>query len=135
MKLLTVLSAFLLMAILPFSANAEGTHHPDVKYYAVTFYADWCGSCKILDPAISQARESAELDKSDILFVTMDFTDKETIHQSLMLSKALGLSEYVKKAGSKTGYMVVLDANSMAELKRFDKTNDSDAIQSALKQL
>ncbi len=135
MKLLTVLSAFLFLAVLPFSAQAEDTHHPAPKYYALTFYADWCGSCKILDPAITEARENAALDKSEILFITMDFTDKETIHQSLMLSNALGLSPFVKKAGSKTGYMVVLDANSMEEIERFDKTDDADAIQSALKQL
>ncbi len=38
--------------------------------YAITFHADWCGSCKKLEPMMTKARGKADLDNQTILFVT-----------------------------------------------------------------
>ena len=80
-KLLFLLIPLLFIA-LPFSSHGEETSvttKPAV--YGVLMYADWCGSCKALDPKIRQAREEAKLDIQDVLFVTLDLTDEIAKHQ------------------------------------------------------
>ena len=46
--------------------------------YAITFHADWCGSCKALEPLMSKARGKADLDNENVLFITLDLTDATT---------------------------------------------------------
>jgi len=101
-------------------------------YYAVTFYADTCGSCKILDPAIKQARADAALDGGDVLFVTMDFSNKASISQSKLKAAAMGIDGYVKSMGAKTGYMALLN-NEGTELAKFTKADDAAAIAAGIK--
>ncbi len=48
----------------------------EAKLGAVLVYADWCGSCKILDPKI-EAVKSAH-DFKNTAFVTLDYTDKNS---------------------------------------------------------
>lgn len=105
---------------------------PQAKVLAVLFYADWCPNCKILDPKIAEARETGALDKKNVLFVTMNFTDKTTIHQSLLLARALGIDDYVRAQGSGTGYLVLLDAGTKQEVGRFDRESSTADILKAI---
>lgn len=105
---------------------------PKPKLIAVFFSADWCPSCKILAPELAAARMKGELNKKDILFVTLDLTDKATIHQSILLSSALGIAPFVQKQGSSTGYVALLAANKTTELARFDRTAKADDMIAAI---
>lgn len=107
---------------------------PAPKLIALYFYADWCPSCKTLSPELAKARKEAKLDGSDIVFVTLNLTNKTTIHQSSLLASALDVDEYVKQQGSATGYIAVLDANSKKELLRLDKSDDAASITTRLQQ-
>lgn len=95
---------------------------PQAKLLAVYFYADWCTNCKTLSPLLGEVRSDAALQKSPVLFVTLDLSDKPRIQQSLLLSSALGIGEFVRAQGSATGYVALLDAASSQELARFDRT-------------
>lgn len=118
----------LLLLALPFSANAA-RELPKPKLMAVYFYADWCANCKVLSPKIMEARTKGDLDKKEVLFVTLNLTDKTTIHQAVLLSSALGIGDYVKQQGSSTGYIAILDATKKSELARFDRANSSEEIE------
>ncbi len=54
---------------------------------APLFYADWCGTCKALDPKIEEAREA--LAEEPVLCVTFDMTDEKTTRHTAMLANAL----------------------------------------------
>ena len=106
------------------------------KLIALYFYADWCANCKILSPNLAKARAQAGLDQRDVLFVTLNLTDKASIHQSILLAQALGVADFVKKQGSGTGYLALLGAEDKKERLRLDSqaksTDIAQKIQAAL---
>lgn len=101
---------------------------PEPKLIAVYFYADWCPKCKLLSPMMAQVRGEHQLDRKNILFVTLNLTDKPAIHQSILLAQTLGMGDYLKAQGSATGYIALLDPTDMQELARFDSSNKSEEI-------
>lgn len=108
----------LALSLLLLASPAQARELAKPKLLAVYAYADWCGNCKILSPKLKEAR--AALEKQDVLFVTLDLTDKPRIHQSILLAQALGIGDWLKAQGSATGYVAVLDSASKKELERFD---------------
>lgn len=128
-RALTFITALMLCcaAVFPAAASAARTM-PKPVLLAVYVYASWCPNCKILGPAIEEARAQGMLDKKDILFVRLDLSDKAAIHQSRLLAQALGLEEWLKTQGSATGYMALIDAETREEAARFDSGDDSAAI-------
>jgi len=111
-----------------FSSPVQAQAFEKPAYYAVKFHSDYCGSCKIMAPEIDQAFGEGGLNKEDILFVKLDFTDKGTIHQAKLKAAALGIDGFLKEAGAKTGYMVLLDAATNEELARFTKESKAADI-------
>lgn len=118
------LALLTLMVTVPASARELASP----KLIAVYFYADWCSNCKILEPNMAEARKQGTLDKKDILFVTLDLSNKPAIHQSILHAQALGIGEFLKAQGSSTGYVAVLDADSKKKLARFDRESSAEAI-------
>ncbi len=110
-KLIFLLIPMLFIA-LPLTSHGEEDSTAKPAVYGVLFYADWCGSCKALDPKITQAREEAELDTQDVLFVTLDLTDEVTKHQAAMMASTLGISDVYESNAGKTGFMLLLNAES-----------------------
>ena len=92
------------------------------------FYADWCGSCKILDPAIQKARGQSDLDNEPVLFVRLDLTDATKRYQAGLMANALGLSEFYDKNAGATGFLLLVDAESKEIIKRLTKTMDAKSI-------
>jgi len=116
-----------LLLLFPLSAHAA-PQMARPQLISVYFYADWCSNCKTLSPKFSEARTKGLLDKKDILFVTLNLTDKTAIHQSILLAQGLGIGKYLKQQGSATGYVAILDANTKKELARFDSAASPDDI-------
>ena len=73
------------------------------------------------------------MDATAVLFVTLNLTDKTTIHQSVMLAQALNVGEFVKKQGAGTGYIVLLDATSKKEVARLDGNASQEDILNTIK--
>jgi hypothetical protein len=130
--------AALIVALFYFSAMnacAESTRPRTLaapKIIAVYAYADWCPNCKILSPALEQARIHGTLDEKPVLFVTLNLTDKLHIQQSILLASALGIGEFLRAQGSATGYVAVLDASTKHEISRFDRTSSTEEIEAIL---
>lgn len=110
----------------------EAPDFPKAKILAVEVYADWCPNCKILDPELAKARADESLKNAPVLFVTLDYTDKQRVYQSKLLGQALGLEDFMKANGAGTGYVAVLDAQTHEELARINRNDDAAAIVSIL---
>lgn len=81
----------------------------DGKAKAVLIYADWCGSCRILDPKIKAVKESGDFEH--VQFVTLDYTarDEDAFYKA---AKKAGVKKAVRSAfeGSsvKTGQLFLI---------------------------
>lgn len=128
--LLLTLASGLFLAAAPAALAEKPTPKPQT--YAVLFYADWCGSCKTLDPKVKEARKS--LADSPVLFLTFDMTDDATKHQSAMLAEAIGLDTLYVENGGKTGYLAIVDAASGKVLGKLTKGDSAEAIASKLRE-
>lgn len=113
------------MTMVPTLAIAE-TEQPEVL--GVLFYADWCGSCKVLDPAIQKARGKSDLDNAPVLFVRLDLTDATRRYQASLMASALGLGDFYEKNAGATGFMLLVDAETKEVISRLTKTMDAAAI-------
>ena len=100
-----------------FSAQAMESKSP--KLYAVNFYADWCGKCKILDPEFMKAVKDGGWSEDQIKVVKLDLTDKVRIGKAVEHSKEMGLYHILKANGAKTGSIALVDGSSKQEIKRY----------------
>lgn len=123
----TILS-ILVLVFAASPAHAWEVKYPDAKIYAVSVWAEWCTACKVLDPKVGQAIEEGNLHGENVLFLRMDFTDKQRIYQSKMLARSLGLEEFLKSNGAGTGYMALVDAETKQELLRFNANASAEDI-------
>ena len=120
----------LAMTIVPTLAVAE-TEQPEVL--GVLFYADWCGSCKVLDPEIQKARGKSNLDHEPVLFVRLDLTDATQRYQAGLMASSLGLGDFYEKNAGATGFMLLVDAETKEVISMLTKTMDAAAITSEVK--
>ncbi len=109
----------------------------DTRTKAVLVYADWCGSCKILDPKIKDVR--AALGENNTLpgleFVTIDYTDKSPANLYAQ-ADALGVGEAVRSyhnGNVTTGVLLLVDVNDQRVIGTVTKDYGNLEIKSALK--
>jgi thiol-disulfide isomerase/thioredoxin len=127
-----LLMAVVAMMLLVASPSFAARELPSPKLIAVYFHADYCPNCKILGPTLAAARKEGALDTKPVLFVTLDLTRPESIHQSILNASALGIAPYVQKQGSGTGYVALLSADGKTELARFERTATTNDIITAI---
>lgn len=94
--------------------------------YAVVFYADWCGSCKAMDPKLKEAR--ASLADESVLFVTFNMTDENTKKQTAMLANALNLEDHFSENAGKTGFLLLIDPKNNEVVDRITKNDSAEAM-------
>ena len=127
-KLIFLLIPMLFIAMPLVSHGDESSSNAKPAVYGVLFYADWCGSCKALDPKVVEARKEAKLDNQDILFVTLDLTDETTKHQAAMMASIMGISDLYESNAGKTGFMLLLNAETGGKLAQLTKKLESTEI-------
>lgn len=118
----------LLVSALPACAETEPAKASEADVVAALFYADWCGSCKTLEPKVNEARAGADLDKERVLFVRLDLTDEVKSHQAGLLAESLGLGEHFDANAGATGYLLLVDAHTGKAIGRLTKNLSADAI-------
>ncbi len=94
----------------------------DTKVVAVMTYADWCGSCKILDPKITAMQ--AAMEKQGVQFVKLDYTDKDA-DNFYAQAKAAGVESAMRTAldgNIKTGRLYLVPTGSDSAVAMVDKT-------------
>ncbi len=98
------------------------------KTAAVLIYADWCGSCKALDPKIQAARAKKKVD--GLSFVTLDYTKKDEAAFYLTANTA-GVDIPVRKyldGKVKTGQMLLIDMDDLSVIGKITKDMTEDQI-------
>ena len=118
----------LLASLLILTSQLAQASSSQPEIFSVLFYADWCGSCRVIDPAIAKARGQSDLDNKPVLFVRLDLTDATKRNQSRLMAHALGLSDFYEKNAGKTGFMVLVDAETKTILSTITKASDAKAI-------
>lgn len=122
--------AFGIFAAASVAHAKDETRTAKAETYAVLFYADWCGSCKVIDPKLKEARES--LDEGPALFVTFDMTDDKTKNQTALLASAIGLQKLYQENEGRTGFLLVIDAESKEVVDRITTEDSTQAIKTKI---
>ncbi|MFZ6013896.1 MAG: thioredoxin domain-containing protein [Bacteroidota bacterium] len=102
------------------------------KLFAFKFHADWCSTCKQMGPLFTDLRDS-NLSKDDVLFHQFDFTNKSTQHQAMLMATALGVYEIIA-GNTGTGFILIVDAQSMKVVQRITKQDDLKTAMSKIKE-
>ena len=106
----------------------ETTEKP--KVVGVLFYADWCASCKVLDPKLDKVKK--QFTDQPIYFTRVDMTDDCTKKQSGMLAEWVGLGEIYREHASKTGFMLLIDPQTKKVLSKLTKTQSEAELKAAM---
>ena len=104
------------------------------EVFVLKFHADWCGKCKSLNPIYDAAAK--EFAEKPVGFVILDVTNKEKRAESAQKMKELGLEDVWSKHEGRNGFMLVVDAETKASVKKLNagttKEQASEAITKAL---
>lgn len=104
----------------------------DVQVYAVIFFAEWCGNCKILDPNLKPVMQSLAEDAS-VAFVMLDMTDKTTTAASAERAGDLGLADVFGENAGKTGFVLLVDAESGEVIDRIESRDATATIRTKIR--
>ena len=95
----------------------------------VKMHADWCPSCKALEPTLAELK--SELKDEPVLFLTLDITNPVSTEQSRLLAESLGIENLVKK-NNKTGLVLVYDPETMKTKHVFTKSDSMDDMKDGI---
>jgi len=87
---------------------SDGAAGPEV--IAIKFHADWCGYCKQMGPVFEELQ--AKYDQESALYVVFDQTRDFERRQSEYLASAMGLDRVWAEHGGKTGFVLLIDAET-----------------------
>ncbi|NQY98158.1 MAG: thioredoxin family protein [Henriciella sp.] len=109
------------------TAPAEAT-----RILAVLSYADWCGSCKALDPKVKAVEAAGTF--SGVEFATIDYTsrNKDAFYAD---AETLGIGDTMRATFGdkiKTGRLYLIDLSSGEVISTVDKSMDEAAITAAI---
>ena len=96
---------------------------PTIK--AVMFYADNCGSCKILDPKLQEAMTIINDEKLEL--VKFDFSNKDKIAMTRDLAKNAEVDNILQEYGAKTGFVVLVNQKGEV-VEKLTKKDDTAEI-------
>ncbi len=102
----------------------------DAKIVAMLFYADWCSSCKVLDPKVETAKKAFA--DSSVKFAKIDLTNDATRAESEKLAETLGATEAFYSYGSRTGFMLLVEKASGEVLSMITMSKTVEQIEEAL---
>ena len=129
----TALLAACGQASVPASERAPVTTPKEqTRILAVMSYADWCGSCKALDPKVKAVRAANTFD--GVEFATIDYTsrnkdaffaDAETLGVGAAMRTTFGDSV-------KTGRLYLIDLSTGDVISTVDKSMDEATIAQAI---
>lgn len=108
-----------------------------MKTKAVLIYADWCGSCKILDPKITYVRSNLGENRTlpGLEFVRLDYTDKSP-EKLYAQANATGVEEAVKNylnGNITTGVLLLVDMDDQKVISQVTKDFGTLEIKLALR--
>ncbi len=105
----------------------------DANLAAVLVYADWCSSCKILDPKLTAARENEEF--PGVSFVTIDYTDRD-VAGLFEQADAKGIGPAIRAYLADevfTGWLLLVDLDDNRVVGQVVKSMEPEEIAGAIK--
>lgn len=115
-------------ALTPFTLSAMEPAAP--KAYGLLFYSDTCGSCKVLDPKIEAVK--ADYLGKPLLFVRFDHSNAATSNQAALLADAIELEQVYSDQEKKSGYMLLVDADSKEVVGKLTRDLTEEQIKEEL---
>jgi thiol-disulfide isomerase/thioredoxin len=100
-------SLLIAMVFIPNQGYSQENSQPELM--VVKFHADWCGSCRVLGPVLTDLTN--KLDGKPVLFVKLDFTNNTSKHQTKLLASSLGIEKIVAQNNG-TGFLLVVDSKT-----------------------
>ena len=103
----------------------------DTRVVAAMSHADWCGSCKALDPKIEAVRADNSFD--GVQFLALDYTERDADAFYAMAAEA-GIEQTIRtrfQDGVKTGFVMLIDLDTgeiLAELNKDMNEADMAAV-------
>ena len=111
---------------------AVTTPAEDTKILAVLSYADWCGSCKALDPKVKAVQAANTFD--GVEFATIDYTSRD-MDAFFADAETLGVTAAMRATFPdkvKTGRLYLVNMDSGEVVGTVDKSMDEAAIAAAI---
>lgn len=107
----------------------------DVKTVTIAalVYADWCGSCKVLDPTIKKAKAMGPL--PGVEFIVLDYTDKND-DNFYAQAEAAGVESAIRAyldGTVKTGQLLLVDVDDAKVINKVTKVDAVPEILSKIK--
>ncbi|MEM9599930.1 MAG: thioredoxin family protein [Pseudomonadota bacterium] len=100
----------------------------ETKTKAVLIYADWCGSCKVLDPKIQAVQAMGSM--PGVEFVTLDYTERDA-DDFYAQARAAGVEQAVRTELDdtiKTGWLLLVDVDDRRVLSKVTRADDTAQI-------
>ena len=117
------------------AAGAVSAEMPamEAKALAVLIYADWCASCKVLDPKLQAAKPM--FDGKGINFVTLDYTAKD---KADLMAQAQAAGIYPAVSGElgqqiKTGQLIIVSADGTRVISKVGMNHTTAEIAAKFK--
>ncbi|MEM9738388.1 MAG: hypothetical protein AAF829_00840 [Pseudomonadota bacterium] len=104
----------------------------DARIVAALSYADWCSSCRALDPKITEAR--ADGDPEGVHFVVLDYSSRDA-DAFFAGADTAGIGEALRghyADGVKTGRMILVDLEAGTVVGEISKDMSVAEIRTAL---
>ncbi len=104
----------------------------DARLAAVSIYADWCGSCKVLDPKVEAVIDRGGLETTS--FIMLDITDKnEAAFFNAADTAGVGAPVRARYTDEiKTGELLLIDLDDQEIVGVVTKTMSEDEIKAAI---
>lgn len=94
--------------------------------YALVFAADWCSTCKELDPKLQPVMTaSGDL---PVEFVMLDLTDEVTTAEAAATAESLGAADLFEANAGKTGYVALVSSETGEVVGRILATDSEEEM-------
>lgn len=128
--LLTILALVFLSCLSASVASQEESGSADPKVVGVLFYADWCGSCKVLEPKLNKVKK--DFMDQPVLFTRFDLTDDFTRQQSKLYANLIDMQNIYTENAGKTGFMLLVNPKDKRVLGKLIKTQSEQEIKATI---
>lgn len=96
------------------------------QLFVVRLHAEWCDNSKGLNTLYNNLKN--RFDGEEVLFITLDFTNNTTKHQSQLLAIAIGVYESVADC-NETGQLLLMTARGKNIIKTFTKDQSFQEVE------